>query len=782
MSGHPQQPGDQSKKRCIDDIIDHMTADLQSYDGQYLLLGTPSSTTSHAAPPIGDHHPVWGPSNTHQSNAAHQNIFYPSQMRETNEMIGMVDVGGGKYVNVVFPKPNSSSSSVNFVRYQQPTQNLVPPIIDYQRTYNEAIPNGCLIENVVGNWVPNRTGTYSPFGGSLHQDEPTISTQTSTLSTSQSVQPNQQQTISMSSSHAPPNTVNFNQKFPEKPVGISMPEPPPQMNTIQSPPVRKQRIVAEVKPMRPSYSDIVAKSAPLTPPPTAKLQNNSKPAANLTSVPKNDIHLSKKYHIKNNTTGNKASTGLKRESSSGSDEALAEKVKVKRWSSQEDLSSNTSRINTSLEHSKKEKKRRSKPASNKVNEKEDKDILGDTRNYREQEIKINRKEPTGPCVAPAFGTKPCERPASKPKTRDERKSSAGKGDRNLNSSRSANRSKRTQRNYRKRDSSLGALCKKWKEQSSYYLVLLSTWLINLLWDVMALSTSLLIHMFHDSCTRTGSWVREASFGIRRLIRRWWWWERKEPKPKPPGPPPSSLTHNITLPASGSDAIKRLLSCKGKDPYSILGVTSTCTDEEIKKYYKSQALLVHPDKNSQPGAEEAFKILVHAFDLIAEPTKRAAYDRYVSESNQVEQAWSELSDLLSQLHEKMEYAANTIRCNNCGKRHKREVTERPCYAARFCAQCKIHHSAKEGDMWAESRCWGWWSSRYLACIEGGVYDITEWAHCQGDSIQSVRPDSHMVQYRLVMAPRPEPDFEDLLNSLYSQNGNSSRSKKKSKKNK
>ena len=90
------------------------------------------------------------------------------------------------------------------------------------------------------------------------------------------------------------------------------------------------------------------------------------------------------------------------------------------------------------------------------------------------------------------------------------------------------------------------------------------------------------------------------------------------------------------------------------------MTSTCTDEEIKKYYKSQALLVHPDKNSQPGAEEAFKILVHAFDLIAEPEKRAAYDRYVAETNQVEQAWSELSDLLSQLHEKMEYAANTIR--------------------------------------------------------------------------------------------------------------------------
>lgn len=35
-----------------------------------------------------------------------------------------------------------------------------------------------------------------------------------------------------------------------------------------------------------------------------------------------------------------------------------------------------------------------------------------------------------------------------------------------------------------------------------------------------------------------------------------------------------------------------------------------------------------------------------------------------------------------------------RCTNCGKRHKRVIVQRPCYAARFCAQCKIHHSARE----------------------------------------------------------------------------------------
>lgn len=90
-----------------------------------------------------------------------------------------------------------------------------------------------------------------------------------------------------------------------------------------------------------------------------------------------------------------------------------------------------------------------------------------------------------------------------------------------------------------------------------------------------------------------------------------------------------LESNIALPSTGEEAMKRLLACKGKDPYSILGVTPTCSDDDIKKYYKRQAFLVHPDKNNQPGAEEAFKILVHAFDIIGEPViKRLFYSTLV----------------------------------------------------------------------------------------------------------------------------------------------------------
>lgn len=45
---------------------------------------------------------------------------------------------------------------------------------------------------------------------------------------------------------------------------------------------------------------------------------------------------------------------------------------------------------------------------------------------------------------------------------------------------------------------------------------------------------------------------------------------------------TGLQHNINMPTTGEEAMKRLLACKGKDPYSILGVTPTCTDDDIKR--------------------------------------------------------------------------------------------------------------------------------------------------------------------------------------------------------
>ena len=56
---------------------------------------------------------------------------------------------------------------------------------------------------------------------------------------------------------------------------------------------------------------------------------------------------------------------------------------------------------------------------------------------------------------------------------------------------------------------------------------------------------------------------------------------------------------------------------GKDYYAILGVGRGATDDEIKKAYRKMALKYHPDKNSDPGAEEKFKEIAEAYDVLSD---------------------------------------------------------------------------------------------------------------------------------------------------------------------
>jgi len=66
----------------------------------------------------------------------------------------------------------------------------------------------------------------------------------------------------------------------------------------------------------------------------------------------------------------------------------------------------------------------------------------------------------------------------------------------------------------------------------------------------------------------------------------------------------------------------------RDYYQVLGVERNAAGEEVKRAYRKLAVKFHPDKNpDDPHAEEKFKELGEAYDVLMDPEKRAAYDRF-----------------------------------------------------------------------------------------------------------------------------------------------------------
>jgi len=66
---------------------------------------------------------------------------------------------------------------------------------------------------------------------------------------------------------------------------------------------------------------------------------------------------------------------------------------------------------------------------------------------------------------------------------------------------------------------------------------------------------------------------------------------------------------------------------GRDYYAILGVERGAGEDEIKKAYRKMALKFHPDKNKEADAEEKFKEIAEAYEVLSDVEKRAAFDRY-----------------------------------------------------------------------------------------------------------------------------------------------------------
>src|SRR5204862_6272863 len=71
-----------------------------------------------------------------------------------------------------------------------------------------------------------------------------------------------------------------------------------------------------------------------------------------------------------------------------------------------------------------------------------------------------------------------------------------------------------------------------------------------------------------------------------------------------------------------------MATKKRDYYEVLGVGRDTSEDEIKRAYRKLAVKFHPDKNpDDPQAEEKFKELGEAYDVLMDADKRAAYDRF-----------------------------------------------------------------------------------------------------------------------------------------------------------
>ena len=70
-----------------------------------------------------------------------------------------------------------------------------------------------------------------------------------------------------------------------------------------------------------------------------------------------------------------------------------------------------------------------------------------------------------------------------------------------------------------------------------------------------------------------------------------------------------------------------MSTRSRDPYDVLEVARDASQEDIRRAYRRLARSHHPDVSKEPDAETRFKDISEAYDVLRDPERRAAYDRF-----------------------------------------------------------------------------------------------------------------------------------------------------------
>ncbi|AAG10814.1 Similar to DNAJ proteins [Arabidopsis thaliana] len=213
---------------------------------------------------------------------------------------------------------------------------------------------------------------------------------------------------------------------------------------------------------------------------------------------------------------------------------------------------------------------------------------------------------------------------------------------------------------------------------------------------------------------------------------------------------------VKIETDSADEMKRILD--SLNHYEALGLPlfKKIDAALLKKDYRKKAMLVHPDKNmGSPLASESFKKLQSAYEVLSDSVKRRDYDELLKKEESRTKIVCQSSHASSHQNSAAYRSEESrrIHCTKCGNSHIWVCTNRSKAKARWCQECGQYHQAKDGDGWVEHKGTLVFEKahkieipRAFVCAEGKVFDVSEWAICQG---MACRPNTHRPSFHVNM---------------------------------